>query len=222
MILTVIIPVFNESNTCLKLIKRVKAIPLDKEIIVVDDGSTDDTGDLLKGVDGIQLLFHPENKGKGAAVRTASQYLTGDVVILQDGDLEYDPRDYEKLLHPILDGEADVVFGSRWLGKRNQWSFHYLGNKLITLFSNIINQRCINDMASCYKAIPSKMFRELHLKSNGFGLEAEITAKIFRQGFKVREVPVSYARRTSEEGKKLRLKDAFVSAWACIRFRFFD
>jgi glycosyltransferase involved in cell wall biosynthesis len=220
--ISVIIPVFNEAATCIELINKVKSVPIDKEIIVVNDGSSDGTSELLSQVEGITLLSHTINQGKGAAVQTAAGHIKGDIVILQDGDLEYNPEDYHALVEPIQNEKADIVFGSRWLGKKNKWSFHYLGNKLITLFSNIINQRCINDMASCYKAIPADIFRSLELKSNGFGLEAEITAKVFRKGYKIKEIPISYKRRTSAQGKKLRLKDGLVSAVACLRYRFFD
>ncbi len=220
--ISVIIPVYNEAATCIELINKVKSVPIDKEIIVVNDGSSDGTSELLSQVEGITLLSHTINQGKGAAVQTAAEHIKGDIVILQDGDLEYNPEDYHALVEPIQNEKADIVFGSRWLGNKNKWSFHYLGNKLITLFSNIINQRCINDMASCYKTIPADIFRSLELKSNGFGLEAEITAKVFRKRFKVKEIPISYKRRTSAQGKKLRLKDGLVSAWACLRYRFFD
>ena len=220
--ISVIIPIYNEAATCIELINRVQAVSLEKEIIIVDDGSSDGTAELLSNIEGITLLTHSINQGKGAAVQTAIEHISGDLVILQDGDLEYDPEDYQKLIKPITAGETDVVFGSRWLGKNNEWSFHYIGNKLITLFSNIINQRWINDMASCYKAIPVDIFRDLHLRSQGFGLEAEITAKMFRKGYSIKEIPISYSRRTSAEGKKLRLKDGLVSARACLRYRFFD
>jgi len=220
--ISVIIPIFNESPTCIELIRKVDEVSMEKEIIVVDDGSTDGTTEKLSELENITLLKHPVNRGKGAAVQTAVEHIQGDIVILQDGDLEYDPSDYQSLIGPIVNGESDIVFGSRWLGKNNQWSFHYIGNKIISLFSNIINQRWVNDMASCYKAIPASIFRDLQLRSSGFGLEAEITAKVFRKGYSVKEIPISYARRTSVEGKKLRLKDGFVSAAACLRYRFFD
>ena len=220
--ISVIIPIFNESPTCIELIRKVDEVSMEKEIIVVDDGSTDGTTEKLSELENITLLKHPVNRGKGAAVQTAVEHIQGDIVILQDGDLEYDPSDYQSLIGPIVNGESDIVFGSRWLGKNNQWSFHYIGNKIISLFSNIINQRWVNDMASCYKAIPASIFRDLQLRSSGFGLEAEITAKVFRKGYSVKEIPISYARRTSVEGKKLRLKDGFVSAGACLRYRLFD
>jgi glycosyltransferase involved in cell wall biosynthesis len=220
--ISVIIPIYNEAATCIELINRVQAVSLEKEIIIVDDGSSDGTTELLSKIEGIILLTHSINQGKGAAVQTAIEHISGDLVILQDGDLEYDPEDYQKLIKPITAGETDVVFGSRWLNNANKWSFHYFVNKLITLFSNIVNQRWINDMASCYKAIPVDIFRDLHLRSQGFGLEAEITAKMFRKGYSIKEIPISYSRRTSAEGKKLRLKDGLVSASACLRYRFFD
>ena len=220
--ISVIIPIYNEAATCIELINKVQAVLLEKEIIIVDDGSSDGTAELLSNIEGITLLTHSINQGKGAAVQTAIEHIFGDLVILQDGDLEYNPDDYLDLIKPIAEGKADVVFGSRWLGKNNAWSFHFIGNKLITLFSNIINQRWINDMASCYKAIPVDIFRNLHLRSQGFGLEAEITAKTFRKGYSIKEIPISYSRRTSAEGKKLRLKDGLVSASACLRYRFFD
>lgn len=220
--LSIIIPVYNEARTCHELINRVKASRLVFNIIVVDDGSTDGTSEILSRIDGIILLKHHINMGKGRAIQTAIPHLTGDVVILQDGDLEYDPNDYKKLIEPIENEEADVVFGSRWMGKTVKWSFHYFGNKIITWFSNIVNLKWINDMASCYKAVSVETFKNLELKSNGFGLEAEITAKVFKRNLRVKEIPITYNRRTTAEGKKLRLKDGLISALACLRFRFFD
>jgi len=220
--LSIIIPVYNEAQTCRELINRVKSIPMVFSIIVVDDGSTDETNEILSLIEGIIFLKHNTNMGKGKAIQTAIPHLTGDVVILQDGDLEYDPGDYIKLIDPIEKGEADVVFGSRWKGKPINWSFHYFGNKLITLFSNMVNLRWIDDMASCYKAVPVEAFKNLNLKSKGFGLEAEMTAKVFKRKLRVKEIPITYNRRSTAEGKKLRFKDGLVSAWACLRFRFFD
>ncbi|MFQ6677657.1 MAG: glycosyltransferase family 2 protein [Fidelibacterota bacterium] len=220
--LSIIIPVYNEARTCHELINRVKASRLVFNIIVVDDGSTDGTSEILSRIDGIILLKHHINMGKGRAIQTAIPHLTGNVVILQDGDLEYDPNDYKKLIEPIENEEADVVFGSRWMGKTVKWSFHYFGNKIITWFSNIVNLKWINDMASCYKAVSVETFKNLELKSNGFGLEAEITAKVFKRNLRVKEIPITYNRRTTAEGKKLRLKDGLISALACLRFRFFE
>ncbi len=220
--ISVIIPIYNEAATCRQLIERVQAVPLDLEIIVVDDGSTDGSTEILKTIRGMRYLTHEKNRGKGAAVRTALKSVTGAIIILQDGDLEYDPRDYQALLAPILAGYADVVFGSRWQDKQTPHSFHYAGNRMITFFSNIINQSWISDMASCYKAIPTDIFKALKLRSNGFGLEAEITAKIFRKGVTIQEIPVAYARRTSAEGKKLRLRDGLIAVWSCLRYRFLD
>ncbi|MCH8069630.1 MAG: glycosyltransferase family 2 protein [Candidatus Marinimicrobia bacterium] len=222
MLLTVIIPIYNEVNTCEEILRRVEIIPLDKQMIVIDDGSTDGSTEILQKIKNIKLIQNSKKSGKGAAVQMAIPFINGDYIILQDGDLEYDPDDYKKLLEPLIKGEAEVVFGSRWLGKRNQWTFHYFGNRLITLFSNIINQRWINDMASCYKAIPADIFKSLKLKSNGFGLEAEITAKVFRHGYQVFEIPINYKRRTVSEGKKIRFKDGLVAMWSCLRYRFFD
>lgn len=222
MLLTVIIPIYNEVNTIEEILRRVEKIPLDKQMIVIDDGSTDGSTEIIQKIKKFKLIQNSNNRGKGAAVQMAIPFIKGDYVILQDGDLECDPDDYKKLLEPLIKGEAEVVFGSRWVEKRNQWTFHYFGNRLITLFSNIINQRWINDMASCYKAIPADIFKSLKLKSNGFGLEAEITAKVFRHGYHVLEIPINYKRRTVSEGKKIRFKDGLVAMWSCLRYRFFD
>ena len=222
-LLSVIIPVFNEKNTCLELIQRVKNVKIQKQIIVINDGSTDGTEKLLTSIDGILLINREKNYGKGSAVRSAIPFCKGRYIILQDGDLEYDPNEYHKLIQPIIDQKADVVFGSRWLGKNNKnSSYHTLGNKMITWFSTFINGKKITDVASCYKVFPTNYFKELKLKSEGFGLETEIAAKVFRKGYVVKEVAVGYHRRRVDEGKKLRLVDGLISAWSCIRFRYLD
>lgn len=221
-LLSVIIPIYNEKTTCLKLIEKVKAIPIDKEIIVVNDGSTDGSREILESISGINLIHHDYNHGKGSAVQTAVPFCRGEYVILQDGDLEYDPIAYHNLLEPIINKDADVVFGSRWLNQGLKTSYHTRGNKIITWFSNLINGKSITDVASCYKVLPLKYFKALKIKSDGFGLETEIAAKVFRHGYSVVEVSVSYKRRKIEEGKKLRLIDGIISAWSCLRFRFFD
>tara|TARA_Y100000590_G_C15741369_1_gene1020375 strand:+ start:2115 stop:2792 length:678 start_codon:yes stop_codon:yes gene_type:complete len=221
-ILSVIIPVYNEKATCQELIERVKAVGIEKQIIVVNDGSNDGSRELLESISGIHLIHHELNEGKGSAVQTALNYCTGKYVILQDGDLEYDPRSYHALLQPIISKKVDIVFGSRWVNQDNKNSYHTLGNKMITWFSNFINGESVTDVASCYKVLSLEHLRGLSLKSKGFGLETEIAAKVFRRGYTVMEVAVSYNRRKIEEGKKLRLIDGLISAWSCLRFRFID
>ena len=217
--LTVVIPIYNESATCKMLIERVKTNPIPKQIIVIDDGSTDGSTQILRDIKEIDLITHDINQGNGTAVQTAIPHIRGDYVILQDGDLEYDPSDYKKLLQPLEDGTADAVYGSRWLEKNPCWTFHYMGNRLITFLSNLLNGANITDMASCHKAIPSDILRSLDIRSTGFGLEAEITAKLFKRDARIVEVPIHYQRRTKQAGKKLRLKDGLVSAWSCVKYR---
>ena len=220
--LTVIIPIYNEKDTCQSLIKKVQLVPIEKQVIVVDDSSTDGSREILEKIDDIELLKHDGNLGKGSAIQTAVPHIQGDYVILQDGDLEYAPEDYQSLLKPILNKEADVVFGSRWLNKNNKWTFHFIGNRLLTTISNIINFSWINDLASCYKIFPTSIFKSLNLKSKGFGLEAEIVTKCIRKKYRILEIPISYNRRSINEGKKIRLKDGIVALWSIFRFRFFD
>ena len=179
--LSVIIPIYNEIATCSQLIEKVKLVPIQKQIIVVDDCSTDGSGDILKEIDGIELIQHQVNQGKGSAIQTALSHIKGDFVVLQDGDLEYNPADYKKMLNQLENDSADVVYGSRWLGKTSPLSYHTLGNRCITWFANLVTGIALTDMASCYKMMPAEIFHSLNIRSAGFGLEAEITAKVFKK-----------------------------------------
>ena len=225
--LSVLIPVYNEVRTIDEILRLVAAERTEKEIIVVDDGSTDGTRERLAawdGKDGVRVILHPENVGKGRAVRTAMEASCGDIVIIQDADLEYDPGEYPLLLRPIEAGRADVVFGSRFAGSsehRVQHFWHAQGNRLLTLISNVVTGLNLSDMATCYKAFHRRVVASLQLESNGFGLDAEITAKVARAGFHVFEVPVSYFGRSREEGKKIRLKDGFAALAALARHALF-
>jgi glycosyltransferase involved in cell wall biosynthesis len=221
--LSVLIPVYNEAHTIDEILRLVAAESTPKEIIVVDDGSTDGTRDKLKawdGRDGVRVILHERNLGKGRAVRTALEAAAGDVLIIQDADLEYDPGEYPLLLKPIEAGRADVVFGSRFAGSaehRVQNFWHQQGNRLLTLISNVVTGLNLSDMATCYKAFHRRVVPALDLTSPGFGIDAEITAKIARGGFRVFEVPVSYFGRSRAEGKKIRLKDGFSALGALAR-----
>ena len=220
--LSVIIPIYNESATCSLLIEKVKSVPIQKQIIVVDDCSTDDSGNILKEIDDIELIRHQVNRGKGSAVQTALTHLKGDFVVLQDGDLEYNPADYEKMLNQLENDSADVVYGSRWLGKTSSLSYHTVGNRFITWFSNRVTGAALTDMTSCYKMMPTEIFCSLDICSAGFGLEAEITAKVFKRKLRVVEVPISYERRTKSEGKKLRLTDGLIACWTLLKYTLLD
>ena len=219
--LTVIIPVYNESATCSQLIEKVKSVPIQKQIIVVDDCSTDGSGDILTKIDGIELIQHQLNRGKGSAVQSALPYIKGEFVVLQDGDLEYNPADYQKMLNPLENDSVDVVYGSRWLEKTSSLSYHTIGNRFITWFANLVTGAALSDMASCYKMMPTEIFRSLDIRSEGFGLEAEITAKVFKKKLRVIEIPISYERRTKSEGKKLRLVDGFIAGYTLLRYTMF-
>ena len=220
--LSVIIPIYNEAATCSLLIEKVKLIPIQKQIIVVDDCSTDGSGGILKGIGDIELIRHQVNRGKGSAVQTALTHLKGDFVVLQDGDLEYNPADYEKMLNQLENDSADVVYGSRWLGKTSPLSYHTIGNRFITWFANLVTGTTLTDMTSCYKMMPTEIFRSLDICSAGFGLEAEITAKVFKKKLRVIEVPISYERRTKSEGKKLRLTDGLIACWTLLKYTLLD
>ena len=227
--LSIVIPVFNERATLPALLESVARVSLDKEILIVDDGSTDGTREYLKDMaqnpgEGVRVFFHDRNRGKGAALRTGFREVAGDIVIIQDADLEYDPQDYPALLKPILDGRADVVYGSRFLGGPHRVLFfwHYLGNKILTLISNMLTNLNLSDMETCYKVFRSEVIKNLTFTSDGFAIEAEMTVKIARAGYRVYETPISYSGRDYSEGKKITWKDAFPTLWALVKHRFFS
>ena len=222
--LSVVIPVYNEVGTILEIIKRVKEVPLDKEIIVVDDGSTDGTRALLeKSVDGIKAFFHEANYGKGAAIRTALPHITGDIAIIQDADMEYDPSEYSRLMAPIQEGRADVVYGSRFLGGPHRVLFfwHAVGNKIITTLSNMLTDINLSDMETGYKVIRAEVLKKINIESNRFGFEPEITAKITKMGCRIYEVPISYCGRNYAEGKKINWKDGLAAMYWIIKYNLF-
>jgi len=226
--ISVVIPVYNEVSTIREIVVRVQAVDLDKEIIIVDDGSTDGTREQLQGFtlsqENVRVFYHDRNQGKGAALRTGFEIATGDIIIIQDADLEYDPREYAVLLEPILDGRADVVYGSRFLGGPHRVLFfwHYVGNKFLTLLSNMLTNLNLTDMETCYKVFKREVLNDLKLKSNRFGFEPEFTAKIAKKGFRVYETSISYSGRTYAEGKKIGWKDGVKAIFAILWFRFFD
>jgi glycosyltransferase involved in cell wall biosynthesis len=227
--LSILIPVYNEKATVLELLRRVKAItlPLGKEIIVVDDGSTDGTRELLRALpkEQARCFFHEINRGKAAAIRTALAQATGDFVIIQDADLEYDPADYPALLTPLLDDRADVVYGSRFLGggpHRVLLFWHYFANMVFTLMTNVLYDVNLTDMGTCYKAFSSQKLKAIPLSSERFGIEAELTAKVCKRGLRLYEVPISYSGRTYAEGKKITWRDGLTYLWCLLRYRVCD
>jgi glycosyltransferase involved in cell wall biosynthesis len=219
--LSVAIPCYNEASTIEPLLRAVRSAPWDpKEIIVVDDCSTDGTRERLAALGDLVniLLFHDRNRGKGAALRTAFAAATGDVVLVQDADLEYDPAEYPKLVAPIASGEADVVYGSRFLGKRPSPQWHRLGNALLTSASNIMTGLRLTDMETCYKAFRRTVIQSVAIEEDRFGFEPEITAKIARMGCRIVEVPVSYAPRSYAEGKKIGVRDGLRTLWCIVKY----
>jgi glycosyltransferase involved in cell wall biosynthesis len=218
--LSIVMPVFNEQATVRELVNRVLDTPFDKEIIIVDDASTDGTQEVLRQISDkrVRVLFHERNQGKGAALRTGFAQAIGDIVLIQDADLEYDPREYSKLLAPILDGRADVVYGSRFMGgdaRRVLFFWHYVGNTFLTLLSNMFTNLNLSDMETGYKAFKKEVLDCITIQEKRFGFEPEITAKIARLGCRIYEVGISYSGRTYKEGKKINWKDG-VSAIRCI------
>ena len=224
--ISVVIPVFNERDTVAEILGRVRRALDGKEaeIVVVDDGSGDGTVDVLRPMADIRLIEHGVNQGKGAALRTGFAAATGDVVIVQDADLEYDPRDYPKLLEPNEDGRADVVFGSRFLGgpHRVLLFWHYMANKLLTWLSNVFTNLNLSDMETGYKVFRRSVLDKIHIRSDRFNFEPEITAKVAKTRCRVYEVPISYSGRTYDEGKKIGARDGLAALWAIIKFRFVD
>ena len=227
-LLSVIIPCYNERSTVGQLLQHVRDVPIDKEIIVVDDKSTDGSAAIVASLAAtwpeLRHIFQPVNMGKGAAIRRGISEATGDIVIIQDADLEYDPNEYPKLIQPILDGHADVVFGSRFEGypRRVMLYWHRLGNNLLTFLSNSTTNLDLTDMETCYKVFRREVIQSINLKSNRFGIEPEITAKVARRGYRIFEVPISYYGRDYWEGKKINWKDGFSAIWAILRYGLFD
>jgi len=225
--LSIVIPVFDERDTIEEVIRRVRLIDvgMEKELLVVDDGSSDGTQDVLKTISypEVKVFFHKKNQGKGAALRTGFSKASGDIVLIQDADLEYDPGDYPVLLSPILDGRADAVYGSRFLGGTHRVLFfwHYMGNKLLTLLCNMFSNLNLSDMETCYKVIKKDYLDRITLKSKRFGFEPEVTIKLAKLKAKIYEVPISYSGRDYSEGKKIGWKDGIAAVFHILRFKFF-
>ena len=224
MMISVVIPVFNEERTIEQLVERVQAVPLDKELVVVDDCSTDGTRQILarlEQADNVRVLLHERNRGKGAALRTGFAEVRGEVVIIQDADLEYDPEEYPKLIAPILDGRADVVYGSRFSGgqpHRVLYFWHSVGNKILTLLSNVFTNLNLSDMEVCYKVFRREIIQAIEIEESRFGFEPEITAKLAKTGCRIYEVGITYSGRTYEEGKKIGWRDGFRAIWCILKY----
>jgi glycosyltransferase involved in cell wall biosynthesis len=227
--LSVVIPVFNEARWVRDLIRRVMAVPMPKEVIVVDDGSTDGTREILRDLeagDGLRVIYQPANRGKGSALREGFRHVTGDIVVVQDADLEYDPAEYPRLIQPIVENRADVVFGSRFIGDSHRvlYYWHYVANKVLTTLSNMLTNLNLTDMETCYKVFRREVLADIQIQSNRFGFEPEITAKVAKHvnpKWRVYEVAITYAGRTYEEGKKIGLRDAFTALFCILRYGLF-
>jgi glycosyltransferase involved in cell wall biosynthesis len=220
--LSVIVPVYNEKNTILDIIDKINRDPIDKEIILVDDASNDGTKEIIEGIiqKNIKKVFHDKNQGKGAAIKSALGFIEGDIVIIQDADLEYHPDEYPQLIEQIVKGRADVVFGSRFIGAHRCFLFtHYVGNKIVNFMANVLFDTYLTDFMTCYKAFKADEFKKIELTSKRFGVEAEITGQVFRRALRVYEVPISYSGRNYNEGKKIRWTDFFVVIWTLLLTR---
>lgn len=245
--LSVLIPCYNEIDTIQEIVDRVRAVEIrlrvrdghsgqpvtsdgtvemvvEKEIIIVDDGSRDGTREILPKLaqlPGVWVYYHEQNRGKGAAVRTAIEKATGDIMLVQDADLEYDPREYPSLVQPIIEGRSQVVYGSRFLGGPRKAMFftHMMGNKMLTLFTNLLFDTILSDMETCYKVFTRPVAQQLHLKSHGWGFDPEITAKILKRGYRIYEVPISYTGREYNEGKKISWRDGLTVMWTLLKYR---
>ena len=226
--LSIIVPVFNEEETIEEVVNRIEDVNLEKEIIIVDDGSTDDTRKLLERLESredVNVFFHERNKGKGAAVRTGLNHVEGEVIIIQDADLEYDPADYPRLIEPILSGESDVVYGSRNLVRKNvgkSSNLFYFGGVLLTKIANLLYGSNLTDVTTCYKVFKKDVLDSIELECDGFEFCDEVTAKVLKKGIKIKEVSISYYPRSKEEGKKIRVIDGLIAAWTLIKFRLRD
>lgn len=238
--LSIVVPAYNERATIQELLAKVKAVPLEekriqKEILVVDDCSKDGTRDIVSKIHGVTLIKHRKNKGKGGAVRTGIKHATGDIIIIQDADLEYEPNEYHRVIKPILDGKAKVVYGSRFLARRQKqknirflkqhekaYRMAYLGGRLITWATNILFFSKITDEPTCYKCFDAKLIKSFRIKGDKFDWEPEITAKLLKKGHKIREVPISYHPRTFDEGKKINWKDGVQAVWTLLKYRFIN
>jgi glycosyltransferase involved in cell wall biosynthesis len=227
--LSVVVPVFNERNTLVEVLRRMRAVELpdgiEREIIVVDDGSNDGTRDVLKqlGDSTVRVVMHDVNRGKGAALRTGLVHASGEYVLVQDADLEYDPEDWPKLLNPVLRGKARVVYGSRFTGeRRNMMLVHWVGNRFLSMTTNLLYNTTLSDMETCYKLLERGLIDEMRLHSDRFNIEPEITAKVLKRGIRIYEVPISYSGREFDEGKKITWRDGFSALWTLVKYRFRD
>lgn len=223
--LSILMPVYNEKPTIQACLKAVLNSPYVTEVIIADDGSTDGTRDILSRIKDakVRILYHDKNQGKGGAIHTALKVATSEYVLIQDADLEYDPRDYERLLKPVIEGKSIVVYGSRFTGEHRDMLFwHMLGNQFLSLATNVLYNTTISDMETCYKLMKRDLIKNMKLRSKRFDFEPEITSKILKSGTKIYEVPISYAGREFEEGKKITWRDGFVALWTLIKYRFIN